>query len=1542
MEFKDFDGGRLNLEDFDFDAPSVPTLDSKSTAQVAGSVVLADPANSSKESFRSLRDNLQTPEGRSTFVNQQMLTNSLASYYNNNIDDILTDDQLTDEQKKVAVDIVRGDVPNQPQSTLLNLALERALTDEHLNAEDETNLLDVIDSMDEVIQSRIDRQNLINGWRLSQDTNAASNLVDFGEYLVPFAEVLQVGQLSREFGVDEVLMGNRKKALSDLIKSQPIHRRAEFTQALLNTIDSNNTLVFSDGNTLHAIETLEHMAGLNDYSNFERWFDNTVNVLEFIGLAWTVKAGAKAVKSGRLANKVSGSKVEAVHTDVSPAAPSQVLAETSPETARVVHAEVVFDSSDEIAQAMYGTNRTEALAKDKLPEPARQADTVPNKVKMEPYAKEEDAIRTQRTLDGRSYYSEADLLRHKDRLVDSFDKVEGFVPHHAAMTLRTLENGNTLYTIPFKPIDTGYRTADRAVENALYALRSYGATADDLTLFRRTPDGYVETTTKELSGLSELRKGFQKKKKKIPAELKELDYVVALKYEDAVNPADIVASQPWITKRNWLDRLGFGTGRAEQGSLQQHFLDPASYLPPELTRPASAGVDKAVHLRKLYVDMFNEQFVQPFQRLSKDRKTAVEEYIKDANLNEIKFSTTDLRARGFDTDEIKILEGWRRAQDQLWYAANADLAQTLRARGFSIYTDTHGTHLVVKQSNRNQVSAQTQFYNSATNTVETMSKSDLDDFYNKGGTLGRLSEPTKIGNDYVEYVKVVGTPNGGYLRAIKSDEVVLHYRDGYYPTMYDANWFVEKIVKTSSGDVTKVVSTARNGEDARHALKQLRATAGKDERFEVRADRRETEYAEMNENSWKIAVNSNMSSQKVRGERLTDASVDLHKMGHTNLVDPLEATARQIGALSERVVMRDYFEAVKKRWVDQYFDELGLPLDKYGQKYFPDNVDQIVKNPETSGKLVSDAKSTFNYIHSLQNGWANTIDNATKAVFNFIADTLDAGKHPILEKWARDSSKGSLPSAAKAAAFKLYLAANPMRQALIQGHQSVQLFAIAPKYMMGGIQKDWYRLSRASMGYKKDKEALEMWKELERSGLREAVDANNLVRQNTLRLVDSTVGQKAGRVVNAPFAVGQKVGFDVGERWVLYTAWLAQRHLKLKEKGGKALTRFDYDEIHGKARAFTYDMNRAGDMPYNQNTLSVIAQFLQVPHKAILQPLFNRSLSRQQRGQLLAWNTAMYGVPTGGIFGTWFYNNVEEGPTRDALEHGLEDLLLNRVVTATTGEKQSIDWGDLSPVNAYGLYETMHGMFTSDLLNVVAESPSASLLFGNNPRLTNAMQTTARWIVPAWNYEDPELQIKYTDVAIAFANTMSGASNAFKGVYALESNKFRSSLGNVTDEDVTKYEATMKGVFGLRTHDETARQEVMQRIYKGQDKAFTETDVTIWYNELKRMITRRGMNPNEVDIAQRILSEGYRVFSFDKVEFRNQLHRAIQNDVKNNGINIYEDLRRMANLQNTEEVRTLVNMLPKTDVRDSINRWIDALEESAEDIQKFAQEGIDD
>ena len=292
---------------------------------------------------------------------------------------------------------------------------------------------------------------------------------------------------------------------------------------------------------------------------------------------------------------------------------------------------------------------------------------------------------------------------------------------------------------------------------------------------------------------------------------------------------------------------------------------------------------------------------------------------------------------------------------------------------------------------RGSVSAKTAYYDVGTGEVKfAKDKADVDELYEVGGTYAELSEPVKVGDEWVNIVRVDGSADSSYLRAMKPNERVLNYRDGYYPVVYDANFFVQKKMRNADGEeFTKTIGSAKTREEADKLVSMLKADDPDADVFHVPDRRNELERSStFDEMGWSLNVSSGLSAQRVRGERLIDAAANLEKAGNTNLLDPLEAVSQQISQLSRRVSMRGYLDTTKQRWIDNYAEKLGMETDRGGNYKFPSSVDQIKRTSGADPQDVADARTMFNYIYSLENGYINTIDTFFKAAFEFGAEAL--------------------------------------------------------------------------------------------------------------------------------------------------------------------------------------------------------------------------------------------------------------------------------------------------------------------------------------------------------------------------------------------------------------------------------------------------------------------------------------------------------------------------------------------------------------------------
>ena len=1224
-------------------------------------------------------------------------------------------------------------------------------------------------------------------------------------------------------------------------------------------------------------------------------------------------------------------------TRVVPSSPSQIVKDANPDLARAMHETMATDETGEAAQALYGTTREDALAKDILPEPEMKKGTTPNKVEMTPVFKEPEDLRATRRADGNMILNDSELSRVKDKLTEGIKNVEGIVLHPSSLVVRTNLDGSIGFTARYSPPDAGFADPTRAIEAAKFAFRKYGMTEDNFSLLARRGDEWVETNAAELAAENQLRAAGVELGATKPNE-----FAIGMKYDHRVGAGDIEDVDLLTTAPGWISRIvqvadrvpTQALARLGQGSLVQNLLDAASVIHPQIVGAASVAVDKAVAMKKLYVEQF-AKFTETYNKLAKPRRAVMTDYIHEANLKGIPFNTTDLYSRGFNEAEVEALKTWRQANDAMWFAANDDMVDTLKAQNVKVFShEATDTHLMGRPMARGSVGARSELFDATDNSVKSISKEDLDTLYEQKGEIIRLLEPIEIDGRTIDMVISRNTPSAGYTRALADGEKVLAYRDGYYPVMYDANFFITKKVKGAGGEeFTRVVASARNRSEVNAALKGIKASEGlSDEEFNAiysfRKDRRleNTSNSLFDEGSWNVSVNSGLTTQRVRGKRLGDAGAQLHNMGNAHLVDPLEAVTAQIQQLSRRTSMRKFLDTSKKRWLLSYGKHLDLPVNpKTGQVDVPKNISGVKGKAGASEKIVADARTNYNYISSLENGFINGIDAAYKAAINLAADLMGGAGFAKGEEALLGASKVSPITAAKTAAFKLFISANPARQAIIQRSQMLMVGATNFDYFKSGMVKDLIGLNNVRFGASKNPKYLALLEEVKASGILEAVDANTLVRDDMLRMAEFSFQQKAAAMANRPFEFMQKIGFDAAEQDVLLSAWLAHRDLAIKA-GKNVKSQRVKDEILAATRGFTLQMNRAGEMPYSQNTLGLVAQFFSFRHKAMLQGLTNRNLKPADRAKLLAYTTAMFGVDatliSAGVDA--LFPEKEPSEYRDRLKDGLLDTTLNYALTLASGEDQMIDFGDLAPTEAFGTFNVFSAMLTTPLAEVLAESPSGSLLFGANPRITEMFKTGFKYFVPYQNYEDPEMKVKLSDVAMSAANLFSGFSNIFKARYAYHMDKKISGSGKVTDSDVSNVEALFASL-GFRTKTETGYQALNEELLGGV--SFEENDIKMWYNEFKRILARRGETVEESGLARNIISEAWRVFGEDRPRAVKSILTAIENDAKDRDYTVLKGLLSKMGVMPDEDVWKLINTLPPGEVRDKASEMLKTREE---------------
>ncbi|MNQ64561.1 hypothetical protein D3C85_789890 [compost metagenome] len=635
-----------------------------------------------------------------------------------------------------------------------------------------------------------------------------------------------------------------------------------------------------------------------------------------------------------------------------------------------------------------------------------------------------------------------------------------------------------------------------------------------------------------------------------------------------------------------------------------------------------------------------------------------------------------------------------------------------------------------------------------------------------------------------------------------------------------------------------------------------------------------------------------------------------------NIMDPVESMMVSARSVANRAAMRDMLETTKQRFINQYQE--FLERGDFGQPVFPaDKAGVSYRGTEAeNAKKLADARTTYEYIKYLEDGYINGIDESYKGILKFISDIAGNAGIGKAEKAFRWMSEQRGPSAlGKNIAFNMYLALNPLRQFIIQSHQAVQLAANFPRWIVSGQAAPQVAVLMAyQMGYRPTKALLKgaglteaegaaMFKHFKMSGQIAAIDKQNLVRGAMLDLADQmNMGQsrvgRAWRVTTAPITWSRKLGFDTGETINTMTAWLAHRDTAIRE--GRDMSRTDVQaDVAASARNYTYNMNSAGDMPYNQNTMSAVFQFMQVPHKAILTMTTNRQLTVAQKARLAAFNAVMYTLPPAAMY-DWFGDVLPEDPeAREAVVAGLEGWVFNSLMSKATGEESSVDFSSLSAVDMYGTYEFIHELFSGNIGAALAASPSGQLFFGNNPRLTNFAKSGARYFNLIDDYEDPTT---FGQVAMEFAKLSSGFSNAYKAAYALEYQK-KYGIMAPTDSNVPTPNAIAM-VLGFQSMEDAQGRFVSNEMY--EKSAAFEEDVKATYQEVKRHLMSKHPSMTQSDYALQVTSEAWRVFGNDNYRAKQIIDQQLRKDIANKDGVLYNRLLRDNEIYSDSEVEAII------------------------------------
>lgn len=1331
-------------------------------------------------------------------------------------------------------------------------------------AEGRIKLVDILDDLEERRQAE---QSALNGNQLSTSESGWNTAGDFAELFIPFDETVFTESFAAKLregsaaDIDtfRVMLGNRKAEIRDWAATLDFNQQTALMSKAAEMLNNTRGIVFTNDNDLLQKISFIDMFDPNSYTDGWQFADNLISVMEMSGALLPVAKFVKGTVIGarataKVEKAISRVKNAARRSDVQPASVARTASDVNPSEARKMATASIVDETGEVAKATHGTSREDVIIDADAPQ-IRYED---GSIDMAPFTIRTriDKLMQRNLLD---YSAEERVSQHLATVAEFADEFPVHL-HNSSPAPKFLDNGQTEFNNVYSTPNGGWTTPAKALEEVQSRFRQYDVNEEDFVLMQKSGTQYVETTLKEVEAKQALRDQLVKAKKKLPEELKKVnmvdDFVVKVKFTRDFDPNKVKHERLSYSK-NFLDRVpAFAASSAGGSSITRNLFDPASIFDPRIFLSANVAIDRSSAIEADLVKLADLSFGRPMRKLPKERQELLGEIIKEQNLLETRFDAVQLEAKGVTKEEQKILDGWRDVWDTVWILENRDLRNTLSTRGYQIFRDSISeTELVAKPIKNPNKSIDV--YNATSGQIESMGPKSLKDLYESGGTVAELRSPLIEEGMTAEFVISKGTKENN-LKEITSGDIVLPYKKGYYHVKYkDPHFIIEKFTDASGKEITRAVKTAGSTKEADRIVEKLSKNADEGVTYYRREDKSTTTRDAEND-VWDLNVASGRSSQKVRGQRLGTED----KLQDAPIQGPVESLLASARSIARRMSLRGYIDDSKTRFMDE-FDEILSRDPKTGVKRYPKSIDEL-RGANTGSqyrKILADARTYWEYINSIEVGYRNGLDEVWRASLNGIAEAIGT-KSASAEKLTRDilAELESPTGWIRGRAFDAYLATNPFRQFIVQSHQATLLAVNFPEYVFSQkLARDMSAVHLAMFGEKGMnnkavqkltgmtlEEARKLRDEYLDTGLDASIDMNNLVEKSLDQLVESsnfkTIKKLHGKIVGTL----REVGFDAGERINIMSSWLAHRDQAIK--AGKDLNNITVQaEIVGRARNYTLNMNKAGEMPYNKNSLSLLFQFMQVPHKMVTTILFNKALKPAEKVRLGAYNMIMLPLPIGLTYSILGESDLpKDSIAREVIVNGVEGAIINKLAQLTFDDDTSISFSSFTTADTGGLYDLLASFVSADLTEIAANAPSLSLVMGNAPRMGTLLHNTARV------FAEPTME-NFGTAAHKFASVSSGYANFsqfYEELFVDEVNK-RYSQGKVAEEDMTVPESIAK-LFGFNTTQQHVDYEIKRRNYQESKTALD--DVEKFYKLRSRLMVDSGVNKDDPDYAIKMIN----------------------------------------------------------------------------------------
>ena len=1458
---------------------------------------------------------------------------------------ILADPKVSTEQKIEALKNIRkSQFLSEPSVKLMTDGLSKSVKDESVDSEKAR--LTISDLIREIDDSVAVKQGLVNAHGASLDGLNAGTAVDATANLfLSFLNNISIGKINRDLNEKQgtgsiwktikgfVLPGTVTKDIREELARLPVNQRQKFTSDLIDSVVNNSSTVPGNKGQFMQMVQVQKILGDADYSATDEWMDNIFPLFDIFGLKALTKGLRKTPEVAQRAAKIEqvaqGAKAEIkqpvgavkpsavqpapVKTEVKtvtappenisaktkmadaieridlnatlrkevPASPASIVSQVNPDQARAFHAAVFTAKDDVAAEALYGVSRMDAIASDVLPQISTQSGRVTSKVQdIEKYLSNEiDTLTDIMNSSGALQFTKAEKLRAETHVLNDFNSADGLTLNNAMSSFKN-DGGRIKVAAVYGNAEGAFSDAKQAFEQAKNALKYHGIMEEDITILRKEGLDHAPVDIQSVEG--------------VPG-----NYLVKVESNYDITSDMLGKMDEFSLMKNWLDAIPQLVWD-RKGSATRWLFDPASILDKSITGSAIEATDKSAVFERTMLELASN-YTDKYNALSKVEKGMVSSYIKEANTGGIALDTVDLLSRGFSNNQIQAVTDWRKFWDAHYYLENLDIIRTLDMQGYNLLQNDKGLSLFTKRMEKDKGIAR--LYDPQSDSIVSPSKEDMDKLYEMGGSYGKLKRPVEMDGVLVEHV-IIPNDSTNYLRKLRSDDTALNYRDGYYQIHYNAPKFVDEIVKEGDRIVSrKAVAVAGDSNEAGAFASRMQSN-NPDKEYKVRGDDRAMKRG--NDDWWDVNAASGRIAQRHRGKLLEDSSGLNHLGDGSYMLDPVSSAVKAAKSISMRTMMRPVIETQKQRFMSKYADL--LPSNGRGGVGFPGSFADIGAKGETVSSKIKDARTEYEYIRFIENGYINSVDEAFKATMFRLAEITKANSKA--EKTFLSLTDVHPTSVVKSSVFNAYLVGHPLRQTIIQSHQAIRSMAYnLPGWLDGGVIKHVLNYTADLAGAGSTKSSRDFVDFLNTSGIMEAVDKHNLVRGTLLDAVgDARILAKSAKVADKALSIPRKYGFGLGEQGSMLIH-AAAVYDKFARDGKNLLDKTVRAEAHSELRAITGDMNFAGDMPQNSTSLAAIFQFMQVPQKMLLQ-LTNRRLDISTRFKLFAGDVLMWGSPTVLLASHLTNGDIlpEDQKLREVLLLGAESMLFNNLLREITNDPTTnIDFSSLSPSDTTSIRKMITTMLADGPLAAIAASPFGGLV-GDQGRVQNALRSIARLVKGSSEYDkDP---VTFLQTIHEVGKIFSGVNDATNAWLALETKRSFDKIGRKLDGDVHTVEAALMA-FGFKDASQRDMFVVLEQAKKEQ-KSYKDTVLRDYKLAMQYIVTKAGEDNASPEVIANVTGFILNKYKNDPVA-QEIISKQMMLDSQSTEDKTGEALLKLSGIKSPSEMKDLVRVSPIPD-----------------------------